>query len=177
MGSFCVVKSTKLDPANGGSLGTVVLFPPAQAAEAQEYSAILVRVDASRLPASPLDAARLTALEVLSSKTLDDIDSEGAIKLMHLAMMDSFGSPAAAVGPIDPAIGFKFVNVPYVDSVTSVVSFFANGTVTSADLLHLMVTDDADPTRTSMITRVSAAQYPPAAPAVNIMAAAHRFVP
>jgi hypothetical protein len=55
--------------------------------------------------------------------------------LLHLAMTDSFGSPAAAVGPIDPAIGFKFVNVPYVDSVTSVVSFFANGTVTSADPL------------------------------------------
>lgn len=65
MGSFCVVKSTKLDPANGGSLGTIVLFPPVRAAEAQEYSATLVRVDASRLPASPLDAARLTALEVL----------------------------------------------------------------------------------------------------------------
>ena len=76
MGSFCVVKSTRLDPANGGSLGTIVLFPPVRAAEAQEYSAILVRVDASRLPASPLDAARITALEVLSSKTLDDIDSE-----------------------------------------------------------------------------------------------------
>ena len=156
-GSILVVKSTRLSVTTLAELGTLIVFSPTQKTEANEYASIITRTDASGLPAPPVDAARLAALEGLSGSTLPDLDRSDVMKFVKADKLGDFAKVGVVPPPPDPLIGTKLSNIPHFNG--SAIEMIASATITSTDILYITASDDTNAARTSRISRVNAQQY------------------
>ena len=108
-----VVTSTRLSATTQAELGSLTVFSPTQATEANEYASIVTRTDASGQPALPVDAARLAVLEGVSGSTLIDLDRSDVLKFVKAERLGDFAKVGAVPPPPDPLLGTKLSNVPH----------------------------------------------------------------